>query len=108
MFSKLFTLIVIALAMQNIESVCVTTTTTTEAPTTTEPPVIMWHICPRTMKNWLRQNRSASFECQGGPSNNLCRNNSMCNPDGGLTKACCQQKTGCNACEGNPSTCIFN
>jgi hypothetical protein len=68
----------------------------------------MWHICPRTMKNWLRQNRSAIFGCQGGSSNNLCRGNEVCNPNGGLTKACCQQETGCNACTGNPSTCIFN
>ncbi len=99
--SKLFALLVVALAIQTIDSVCVTTTLTTTT-TTTQPPVSMWHIWPRTMKNWLRQNRSATFSCQGGPSNNLCRNNIMCNPDGGLAKACCQQESGCNACQGNP------
>jgi hypothetical protein len=50
------------------------------------------YICPRTMKNCQSQNRSVSFKCQGGSSNNLCRENDECNPNGGLTNACCQQE----------------
>jgi hypothetical protein len=57
MLSNLFALFVVALAIQTIESVCVTTTltttTTTEATTTTttQPPVIMM---PRDLKTWLK------------------------------------------------------
>jgi hypothetical protein len=49
------------------------------------------HIAYTNHEKCQRQNRSSSFTCQGGSSNNLCRGNEVCNPIS-VTKACCQQE----------------
>jgi hypothetical protein len=93
-------LVVTALTIQTIQSVCIDQTTTTTT-TTTAPPVYMYHPCPRSMNNWLLKNHSIVLRCAGGPSNNLCSNNLACNSDGSTANVCCQQSDGCNACVGN-------
>ena len=98
MLSKVLILFIAALAFQTIDSVCVTEPTTTAAPV----EIIPYHICRRSMNNWLLQNYSIALKCEGGVSNNKCSgSNAACNPDGGSAFACCQQDNGCKKCVGN-------
>ena len=59
--------------------------------------IAKYHICPRTMNNWLLQTYNISLRCAKGYSGSLCRKNLDC-----LSSAstCCQQEDGCNKCVG--------
>ena len=68
-----------------------------ETTTQTYPKISPYHICPRSMNNYLLLTYQIYRNCQGGPSENECSNNSMCPAN---ARACCQQLNGCNKCVG--------
>lgn len=80
-------------------SVATTTTFQTSTPTPVPAPTpidlgSLWHVCPRSMNNWLRQTYQMVFKCSLGFRGNACTKVNVC----AVGQACCQQPNGCNKC----------
>ena len=114
MFSKTTFFLVIAFAAYRVSYATLCTTTQAPAPPTTpaeattlgpipnsnpnnNPPITPYHPCFRPMPSYLQLNYGGESRCEGGPTNNKCRNGECLDP---YLPVCCQNNKGCNECSG--------
>ena len=61
------------------------------------PAITPYHPCFRPMISYLQLTYGGESRCEGGPTNNKCRNGECLDP---YLPVCCQNEKGCNACSG--------
>ena len=102
MISKLTIFLVVAAAVSQLEASCPSKDPSGTGPIPNSNPnnnkaITPYHPCFRPMPSYLQLNYGGESKCEGGPTNNKCRNGECLDP---YLPVCCQNAKGCNECSG--------